>query len=587
MAKDYAIKITAKDKTKAAFRSIQSSLTGVNGKIAAVGTAVLGLAGAGGLGMLINNSMKAADEIGKMSDRLNMSAESFQALHHQAGLFGLSAGMVNSSIERMVKRLGESAAGGGAAKKALDELGISSVELIKLNADQQYMKIADAIGSLDTHAERAAATAAIFGREGIKMVNMFQDGGDGIRAATEELESFGIAIDRVQIKKIENANDSFFRMGQVMRGAGTIMAAELAPYMEETANLFLENAKQSGGFGNMAVSALESVSVGLGYVGNAVRALKVVWKVLELTVAGVQAGMIKGLNELQKGIVDVVNMLPMVDLQPFQGLNNLALASAGTVSDLKQELAELTSAEMPTDNIRNWFEQIRNNANQQAFLQVNPEAAVAGSGEDEEVGEKEKEKNEILLSIAEQFQESLTKIERDGIAARHKFDKKTSLEKTKFVLGNLTSLLGGAAQHSKKFFKLNKAAGIANAIVNTSEGVTKTLSAYPFPINVGMAAATLAAGMAQVKTIKSQSFGGAGTPPAPNASASVSVPSQSDVISSGGSESYKTTETETVEAQKPTVVINLGDDDGLLSVRAVRNLLEQISEVAPDTNFEF
>jgi len=140
--------------------------------------------------MLISTAMKTADEIGKMSDRLNMSAEPFQALHHQAGLFGVSTGMVNSSVERMVKRVGEAAAGTGAAKKALDEMGISAERLIGLNADEQYKEIAKAIGGLATHAERAAATAAIFGREGIKMVNMFAEGANGIAKASAEIRRF-------------------------------------------------------------------------------------------------------------------------------------------------------------------------------------------------------------------------------------------------------------------------------------------------------------------------------------------------------------------------------------------------------------
>ena len=71
--------------------------------------------------------------------------------------------------------------------------------------------------------------------------------------------------------------------------------------------------------------------------------------------------------------------------------------------------------------------------------------------------------------------------------------------------------MAGLAQHNKKAFKLQKHASIATAIINTFTGATKMLGATPFyPLNVALAAATIAAGTAQVAAIKAQSFDGGG-----------------------------------------------------------------------------
>ena len=69
-------------------------------------------------------------------------------------------------------------------------------------------------------------------------------------------------------------------------------------------------------------------------------------------------------------------------------------------------------------------------------------------------------------------------------------------------------MLSNAATFNKKAFELNKKAQIAMAIVNTAVGVTNALKAYPPPFSFIMAAAQLAAGVAQVNAIKSTQFPG-------------------------------------------------------------------------------
>ncbi|MDD5273583.1 MAG: hypothetical protein PHU14_12795, partial [Methylovulum sp.] len=71
------------------------------------------------------------------------------------------------------------------------------------------------------------------------------------------------------------------------------------------------------------------------------------------------------------------------------------------------------------------------------------------------------------------------------------------------------SMLQSAGTHNKKFFELNKAAGIANAIVATAQGAAEALK-LPYPMNLVAAATVAAAGLAQIQTIRSQSFSGGG-----------------------------------------------------------------------------
>lgn len=70
--------------------------------------------------------------------------------------------------------------------------------------------------------------------------------------------------------------------------------------------------------------------------------------------------------------------------------------------------------------------------------------------------------------------------------------------------GAFTSILGSLSQFGGSFFRAAQALSIANAVINTAEGVTQALK-LPFPINLVQAAVIGAAGAAQVATIASQS----------------------------------------------------------------------------------
>lgn len=74
-------------------------------------------------------------------------------------------------------------------------------------------------------------------------------------------------------------------------------------------------------------------------------------------------------------------------------------------------------------------------------------------------------------------------------------------EAAKDFFGQMSQL---QSTKSREMFEIGKAAAIGSAIINTYEGITKTLASYPFPISAAMAAAQAAIGFAQVSQISSQ-----------------------------------------------------------------------------------
>ena len=94
------------------------------------------------------------------------------------------------------------------------------------------------------------------------------------------------------------------------------------------------------------------------------------------------------------------------------------------------------------------------------------------------------------------------------VQERIAFEKKSELEKTQFAIQQGATIFNALGAQNKKAFEAAKAFNIANAIMNTYMAATKALATYPFPFGLVAAAGAVAAGLAQVAQIRSQSYSG-------------------------------------------------------------------------------
>ena len=130
--------------------------------------------------------------------------------------------------------------------------------------------------------------------------------------------------------------------------------------------------------------------------------------------------------------------------------------------------------------------------------------------------------HEIMLSQQEALQAAFdqSKISAEQFGA--------AMQRATFVsagayLGMASDIAGSLSQ----VFGESKAFAIAQAIINTAEGVTKALAAYPPPFNFVAAAAVGAAGLAQVAAIRSTTKGGGGGGGSISAASAVAAPAVS------------------------------------------------------------
>lgn len=394
---------------------------------------------------------------------------------------------------------------------------------------------------------------------------------------------------------------------------------------ESQINTAFSGAMKAAGFFADMVQGIRVVFKGVELIATGFGATVV--SVFELATK-VVLSFVDGVNQNINAVISGLNKIPQVDIplleQDFrnsafmQGLHALGDEARNKVGEVRGELHDLAMQEMPSDKIQRFLAEVTeaSRAASEAAAQARSELMVGGAeGEDEAESEevdKQRESlqrkldalREYMMSEAEleavrheerlltlqealeaelttereykaareqleqEHQDRLTAIEQAGLSERQKFQQMSSKDKVKTVSGELADISSGVAQHNKAMFRLNQAAGISNAIINAYEGISKTLSAYPYPINIGMAAAHGVAAFAQVNAIRSQSFGSGG-----GAAPSLAGGTPATPVTPVQSGTAAPTSRLAVEGVSP---------DSLFSGRMVRELAERLQDHVKD-----
>lgn len=235
----------------------------------------------------LGEATKRAEEIHKLSQSLGISAKAYQALAHAAGLAEVEQGTLNSALLKMQVNLGKLANGSAAAAKAFATIGLSAKSFAGLNAEQTFLKIADAISKLPTPALQAAAAVALFGKSGATMLNFLKSINKDLPETKKFLVAMGVAMEDLDVDRIEEMGDAIGALKLPSQGFANLFLKEVAPAITAASKNFIEFSKTSkDGFSAATVLGQGFYFVIKGLVGafnilNALaKGLKGVWILL-------------------------------------------------------------------------------------------------------------------------------------------------------------------------------------------------------------------------------------------------------------------------------------------------------------------
>ena len=281
-------------KAKRITKSFGGSVLGVGKQVGKMGIAAGAIAVAAGAALTIKvfrDQSKSIDEMAKLSRSIGVTTETLEAYRLAGGLAGVDQAQLDKGIQKFVKNLGDAKQGIGTAAVAFKQMGINIDELGKLNTDEQLALVNDAIKEMPTVADKASASAAIYGKAGLEMFNLIEGGSAVLQSAKDDLEEWGGALTAVDAAKVEAANDSIFRVGKALSKVGQKLTVELAPYVESTAKALLKMGFSGGKAGDLIISAVEFVAKGIGFAADT-------WGYFKSAFLGAQSALLLGLGNL-------------------------------------------------------------------------------------------------------------------------------------------------------------------------------------------------------------------------------------------------------------------------------------------------
>ena len=207
-------------------------------KIAAASIAAIGAAAAAAGAKLVGmarQEMNVIDSQTKLARAIGGTVNGLRAFKLAAEDMGIDG--VEASLNRFNRRMGAAEFGAGAAAVSVKALGLDLKAMADMDIQERMAYVADAIQASGMSAQQAARHLQNMGFEQQGVAELFMQGGDAIRASTDALEKYGLAVSQVDAERIEQANDAFTRLGRVFDGIKTQLAVALAPALERAAVL--------------------------------------------------------------------------------------------------------------------------------------------------------------------------------------------------------------------------------------------------------------------------------------------------------------------------------------------------------------
>ena len=546
------IEITANDRTKAAFNSVNANMRSMQESIGKIrnGTLIVAALGAAYL-KATKSAIEFGDAIAKQADAVGLSTDALQAYRFAANRGGIETAQFDSNMTAFVKRVGEARAGVGPLTSFLQKYDTTLLENIRNTKSQEdaLKLIADAIAKARTATDRAAIANAAFSRAGVKMVNILRDGRVGLDQLAQSAKASGAIMDESLTRKAEVMNDRWDTLtntiGVKLKGA-LISAADASLkffniYSDQTERLaaIMEKEKE---LAELRKNSRHDVSL-FGVISTTVHGDRVIQLQKEIDELRDQS---KEYEKLKKATEDFKNGLgaaPIIDIPEKKrkrtpeekAAEAAAKAHEDYVSGLQADVEALNQSLMSKTELENLYYENRQFTIEDAF---------------QEGLLKQTERDQLMQELAQQHEDTLTAIANKGLDERARFAMLSAKAQTKFIVGQLVAMTQGTAQQNRAMFEINKIASTAQAIMKGYEAIQDSYAwgaawGGP-PAGAAMAAIAAAATAANISAIQSTSFGGGAVAPSLSASGATSVAASVP----------QTTPTQTADNTKHSITIN-------------------------------
>jgi hypothetical protein len=478
---------------------------------ASIGTALKGGLVAIGAGLTLAGIKAAADslhDLAKTADGIGITTDQLQELGHVALQAGISHETFNETLKTFKDRLKEAFDGSGELVDKLKENDLAFLNTLRGTKDvsDALKLLADHYNELTDNAKRSELANAAFGANTEELTRFLENGSAGIKKMSDEASGLGLVVSKASVQ------------------TGTEFA-------EAIRKLTVVVDESSEAFGVTLKNAIVLVAPLLeGLVGIAIQVIVSIQGISTAIKEAFSTTAAEQVTQLTTKVTDAANALAEAEAklakQPGAvGLENIVKTRQGQLDALNQQLAvaqgeldRTTSGIMgpkPADTPVKLPDIKETDDEKAKRLAAEHEAQRIMNQELDRYNTLRREGKKIIDETATpeeamlDRQDKLNRLLQAGAIDADTYGR--AMQKATLVaVGAYAGMASAIAGNLEKVFSNSKAVAIASALINTFEGATKALAAYPPPFNFAVAASVVAAGLAQVANIRKTSKGSTG-----------------------------------------------------------------------------
>jgi lambda family phage tail tape measure protein len=210
-------------------------------------------------------------------------------LLYASELSDVSAESLTKALKFLSTAMFDAKVKGGEGSAALKAFGVSALDAqgqIR-PTEQVLLDLAEKFAAMPDSAEKAALAVKLFGKNGLDMIPMLNQGRDGLTEMMEEAKRLGLVMSADAARAAEEFNDNMKRLHAVNEGVQRQIGSALLPILADlTEQMFLAKT-EAGGFTSelqaithnrqQVLTFLEEVATGLGFIAeSAVLAKRVI-----------------------------------------------------------------------------------------------------------------------------------------------------------------------------------------------------------------------------------------------------------------------------------------------------------------------
>ena len=171
------------------------------------------------------------DQIDKMSQKLGLSAESYQQWDYVLGQAGADINSMSTGMKTLTNKLDDAKNGSESAQQMFAALGLSMEDLNSMSREDVFESVIYGFQGMADSTERAALANDLFGKSGQELTPLFNQSVEDTQALIAASNELGMVMGDQAVKNAAHYHDSLDTLSRTFGGLKNNLMGQFMPAM--------------------------------------------------------------------------------------------------------------------------------------------------------------------------------------------------------------------------------------------------------------------------------------------------------------------------------------------------------------------